>query len=142
MIIEKVQEIAENVPEAPAPQSSDVPVSEEVVQEMLEQALAVPPEAGQAPDYHDERVADQMDIEAPKQSQDKMIKNKGSQYKVFGSDFLQIAPRFLFYPRKSHHLLKKASQFMKTRPLITIQQLSIKKSRENSCPESNASQSF
>ena len=71
MIIEKVQEIAENVPEAaPAPLASDVPVSEEVVQEMLEQALAVPPEAGQAPDYHDERVAGQMDIEAPPQSQD------------------------------------------------------------------------
>jgi len=67
MIIEKVQEIADSAPEVAAvePVSSDLPISSEVIEEILKDSLAVPPEAGQAPDYHDERIAGQMDIEAP-----------------------------------------------------------------------------
>merc|ERR1711935_856773 len=58
MIIEKVQEIADSAPEVAAvePVSSDLPISSEVIEEILKDSLAVPPEAGQAPDYHDERI--------------------------------------------------------------------------------------
>lgn len=67
MIIEKVQEIAEAAPVDEAPAGSQAPISDEVVEDILKDSLAVPPEAGQAPDYHDERIVGQMDIEAPKE---------------------------------------------------------------------------
>jgi len=65
-ILEAVEQVAEAAPaDGFEPSNTSEEITEDKVEEILKDNLAVNPDAGLAPDYHDDRIAGSMDIDQP-----------------------------------------------------------------------------